>query len=55
MTLLPIIEKLEELKSNDIYGAEIVDAIKRSDLNIYFYYDGFIGLTDAENYYKDLE
>jgi hypothetical protein len=55
MTLLPIIEKLEELKSNDIYGAEIVDAIKRSDLNIYFYYDGFIGLTDVENYYKDLD
>lgn len=55
MTLLPIIEKLEELKANDIYGAEIVDAIKSSNLNLYFYYDGFVGLTDNQVDCKDLD
>ena len=53
MTLLPIIEKLEELKANDIYGAEIVDAIKSSNLSLYFYYDGFVGLTDNQVDCKD--
>lgn len=55
MTLLPIIEKLEELKANDIYGAEIVDAIKSSNLSLYFYYDGFVGLTDNQVDCKDLD